>query len=189
MLCFKAPYFGSIRPSFVQLRPEYCEVRIRKRRAVLNHLGSVHAIAMCNMAELAGGVMTEVTIPPSHRWIPTGMTVKYLKKATTDLVAVATPDATLDWSADRVDYAVKVVVRDRSGWPVFEALITMRVSPKARMPAESSVSKGLLTRDLVNWPTADCVSLRERTPSVAEWPSRDLGPTFPSFPSSPSSPS
>ena len=67
LLCFKAPYFGSIRPAFVQLRPAYCEVRIRKRRAVLNHLGSVHAIAMCNMAELAGGVMTEVTIPASHR--------------------------------------------------------------------------------------------------------------------------
>jgi len=56
---------------------------------VLNHIGTVHAIAMCNMAELAGGTMTEVTVPATHRWIPKGMTVEYLKKAETDLIAIA----------------------------------------------------------------------------------------------------
>src|SRR5688500_19950659 len=86
LLCLKAPYFGSIRPRFVELRAGHCEVRMRKRRAVLNHIGSVHAVAMCNMAELAGGTMTEVSIPPTHRWIPKGMTVQYLKLARTDLV-------------------------------------------------------------------------------------------------------
>jgi acyl-coenzyme A thioesterase PaaI-like protein len=132
IVCAKAPYFGSIHPRFVELRPEYAEIRMRKRRAVLNHLGSVHAIAMCNMAELAGGTMTEVTIPATHRWIPTGMTVKYLKKATTDLVAIARPAATPDWSSSTVDYPVHVVVQDVAAVPVFEAAITMRVSPRAR---------------------------------------------------------
>lgn len=47
---------------------------------MLNHIGTVHAIAMCNMAELAGGTMTEVTVPSTHRWIPKGMTVEYLKR-------------------------------------------------------------------------------------------------------------
>ena len=87
LLCFKAPYFGSIRPQFEQLRPEHCQVRIKRRRAVLNHLGSVHAIAMCNMAELAGGTMTEVTVPSTHRWIPKAMAVQYLKMAKSDLIA------------------------------------------------------------------------------------------------------
>lgn len=129
LLCFKAPYFGSIRPRFEELRPEYCVVRIAKRRAVQNHLGTVHAIAMCNMAELAGGTMTEVTIPATHRWIPKGMTVEYLRKATTDLVAVATPESTPDWSVAG-EYKVKVVVSDQQEKPVFQALITMWVSPK-----------------------------------------------------------
>ena len=44
---------------------------------------------MCNMAELAAGIMSEATVPASHRWIPKGMTVEYLKKAGTDLRAVA----------------------------------------------------------------------------------------------------
>lgn len=129
MICAKAPYFGSIHPQFVELRPEYCEVRIRKHHAVLNHIGTVHAIAMCNMAELAGGLMTEVTVPTTHRWIPQGMTVEYLKKAETDLVAVATPSGAADWSKPG-PYLVDVVVKDKSGAAVFSAKITMHVSPK-----------------------------------------------------------
>jgi len=129
LVCLKAPYFGSIRPRFEDLRPEYCRLRIRKRRAVLNHIGTVHAIAMCNMAELAGGTMTEVTIPATHRWIPRGMTVEYLKKATTGLVAVATPESKPDWSAPG-DYRVNVLVTDRGNEAVFRAVITMWVSPK-----------------------------------------------------------
>lgn len=128
-LCLKAPYFGSIKPHFVELKPDYGEVSIRKRRAVLNHIGTVHAIAMCNMAELAGGTMTEVTVPPSHRWIPKGMTVEYLKKASSDLVAIATPAAKMDLSVAS-DYKVNVEVKDTSGDVVFRAFITMWISPK-----------------------------------------------------------
>lgn len=129
LICAKAPYFGSIRPKFAQLRPDYCEVGIRKRHAVLNHIGTVHAIAMCNMAELAGGLMTEVTVPTTHRWIPQGMTVEYLKKAETDLVAIATPAGVADWSKAG-PYLVDVVVKDTGGTVVFRASITMHVSPK-----------------------------------------------------------
>jgi len=129
LVCLKAPYFGSIRPRFEELRPEYCRIAIARRRAVTNHIGTVHAIAMCNMAELAGGTMTEVTIPATHRWIPKGMTVEYLQKATTDLVAVATPRSKPDWSVPG-DYEVNVTVSDRGNEPVLRAVITMWVTPK-----------------------------------------------------------
>lgn len=130
LLCLKAPYFSSVSPRFRQLRPGYCEVAVRKRRKVLNHIGTVHAIAMCNMAELAGGTMTEVTIPPTHRWIPKGMTVEYLKKATTSVVAIARPvEGTPDWGRAG-NYDVEVVVTDTHGERVFRAIISMWVSPK-----------------------------------------------------------
>ena len=129
LVCLKAPYFSSIQPVFEELKPGYCKIRISKRRAVLNHLGTVHAIAMCNMAELAGGSMTEVTVPPTHRWIPKGMTVGYLKKATTDLVAIAKPvEKNIDPQGG--EYPVRVEVLDTRGEPVFRALIAMWVSPK-----------------------------------------------------------
>ena len=128
-LCTKAPFFSSISPVVNDLVPGRCEVRVRKRRKVLNHIGTVHAIAMCNMAELSGGLVTDVTIPTTHRWIPKGMTVEYLKKAETDLVAVATPDGEADPDKG-AEYPVTVEVSDTKGDLVFRARINMWVSPK-----------------------------------------------------------
>ncbi|MEB2185112.1 hotdog fold domain-containing protein [Xanthomonas campestris pv. campestris] len=130
LLCLKAPYFGSISPRFEVLRPGQCVVAVRKRRKVLNHIGTVHAIAMCNAAELAGGTMTEVTVPATHRWIPRGMDVQYLKKATTAVVAEARPlDPSPTFDVAR-EYPVEVLIKDTAGDTVFRAVIAMWVSPK-----------------------------------------------------------
>ena len=129
LLCLKAPYFASIRPRFEALRPGYSEVHMTKRRAVLNHIGTMHAIAMCNMAELVGGTVTDATIPITHRYIPKGMTVEYLKKAETSLRAIAElePIPSLDGT---VELPVTVNVLDTRDQTVFRAVITMWVSPK-----------------------------------------------------------
>lgn len=128
-VCFRAPYFAGIRPAVVELRPGHCEVRMRKRRAVTNHLGTVHAIAMCNMAELAGGLAMDAALPGTHRWIPRAMSVEYLRKATTHLRAVAeVPPVQL--AAAAADVPVAVEVTDAAGERVFRAVITMRVTPR-----------------------------------------------------------
>ncbi len=124
-VCVVAPYFGSIKPHMTELRPNYCEVKMKKRRSVQNHFKTVHAIAMCNMAELAGGTMTDVSIPKGSRWIPTGMTVKYVKKAKTDLVGIA-DGSKIDWTTEG-DVVVPVVVTDTSGETVFTADISMNL--------------------------------------------------------------
>jgi len=129
-VCFKAPYFGTIAPRIVSLEPNRCEVRIADRRRVHNHIGTVHAIALCNLAELAAGVMTDATLPPSMRWIPKGMTVEYLKKATGTMHGVATPDVPLVESASGYELPVTVVVKNDAGEAVFRASIGMWVSPR-----------------------------------------------------------
>lgn len=129
LVAFKAPYFRSIKPTISRLEPGCCEVRMKKRWSVTNHIGTVHAIAMCNMAELAGGLMTDVSIPTSMRWIPKGMTVEYLKKAETGLVATATP-TTDAREGEAMDYPVRVSVQDTAGQEVFRATINMYLSPK-----------------------------------------------------------
>jgi len=129
-VCFKAPYFGTIAPHIVSLEPNRCEVRIRDRRRVHNHIGTVHAIALCNLAELAAGVMTDATLPPSMRWIPRGMTVEYLKKANGTMHGVATPDVPLVESASGYALPVTVVVKNDAGEAVFRASIEMWVSPR-----------------------------------------------------------
>lgn len=107
------------------MRPGYAEVTFPKRREVLNHLGTVHAIALCNAAELAAGTMTDASIPTGCRWIPRGMTVEYLAKAKGDVRAVADGSA-IDWSqTGDVKVPVVAYVGDT---PVFRAEITMYVS-------------------------------------------------------------
>jgi acyl-coenzyme A thioesterase PaaI-like protein len=129
-ICRKAPYFSTISPLFVALEVGRCEVRIRDRRRVHNHIGTVHAIALCNMAELSAGVMAEVTVPPGMRWIPKGMSVQYLAKAKGTMHALATPDSAVHESTSGYAWPVTVSVRDDGGQEVFRANIDMWVSPR-----------------------------------------------------------
>ena len=132
-LSLMAPYFLTIRPSLSHLEPGHVEVRIRKRWGVTNHLGTVHAIAMCNLAELAAGTCCELTIPDHLRWIPVGMTVSYLKLAKTDLHGRCVFDPELLTTTG--DKEIPVDVFDTSGVCVFTARIMMRVSE--RKPSRS----------------------------------------------------
>jgi hypothetical protein len=118
MICERAPYFKSIRPRFEELQPGRCVVTAPLRRAVKNHIGTFHAIAMCNMAELCGGLLTEVSVPQdTHRWIPKGL------RAVAELSPIPTFTAAQD-------LPVTVNVFDRQGQAVFRAVITMWVTPK-----------------------------------------------------------
>lgn len=126
-ICFKAPYFATIRPLVDQLEPGYCELHFIKRRPVTNHIGTIHAIAMCNAAELAAGLATEVTTPPNFRWIPKGMTVSYLKPARTNVTARARC-ALIGDLTDASTLQVSVDIYDLSDVPVFHAVIEMYVS-------------------------------------------------------------
>lgn len=124
-VCQAAPYFKSIRPHVTTLQPGLVKVFMRKRRAVENHLHTVHAIAMCNMAEMAGGLLTEVSVPAGARWIPSGMTVHYQAKAKTDLLATS-DGCGIDWRREG-NLVVPVRVTDTHGTEVFRADITMNV--------------------------------------------------------------
>ena len=125
MACKVAPYFSTINPLVSELRPGYASVQVPFSREITNHLGTVHAIALCNAAELAAGTMTDVSIPAGARWIPKGMTVEYLAKAKTDVKAVANGEA-IDWLTEG-DKIVPVDVHDAEGKKVFTARITMNV--------------------------------------------------------------
>jgi len=129
LVCWRAPYFASIRPLFVQLGDGSVEVRMRKRRSVTNHIGTVHAIAMANLCELAAGTMMEALLDPGLRWIPRAMTIRYLAKARSDVVARATMPVLPRGEAG--DAVVSVRVCDDQGMEVVQADITMYLSPRS----------------------------------------------------------
>jgi acyl-coenzyme A thioesterase PaaI-like protein len=127
----RVPYFASIMPHVVRMEPGFADVEVPKWFFVYNHLQTVHAIASCNAAEVAMGMLMEATVPTSHRWIPKAMNVQYLEKATTSLRAKARLDPVPDFDAiaEGVDVVVPVSVVDRDGTEVVHTDITCWVTP------------------------------------------------------------
>ena len=123
----KAPYFTTISPRIEELREGYARITIPKRRAVHNHIGTVHAIALCNLLEMCMGVMAEASIPKHLRWLPKGMTVRYTAKAGTDITGYAEVAAEA-WQPGEV--VVKVWATDSAGVTVIDGTITLHVTEK-----------------------------------------------------------
>ena len=123
----KAPYFKTVGATIEELRPNYARVSMKKRRAVQNHIGTVHVIAICNLLEIAMGVCAEASIPKHLRWIPKGMSVDYTAKAGSDITGVAEINPA-DWKPGDLD--VKVTATDTNGTPVVVGVIKLWISEK-----------------------------------------------------------
>jgi acyl-coenzyme A thioesterase PaaI-like protein len=124
---FKAPYFRTVNAIVEELRHNYARLKISKRRSVENHIGTVHVIAICNLLEMAMGVMAEASIPRHLRWIPKGMTVDYTAKAGSDITGIAEVVGG-EWKPGELE--VKVTALDASGMTVVKGTIRLWVSDK-----------------------------------------------------------
>lgn len=127
---FKAPYFLTLGARVQEIEPGRAVVTAKKRWHVRNHIGTFHAIAMCNMAELAMGMVAEATVPPSHSWIPKGIEARYLTRGETALTATATLDPIPEFGNEKFDADVQVVIRNTAGATITEATIPIRIAPK-----------------------------------------------------------
>ncbi|GAA1933942.1 hotdog fold domain-containing protein [Nocardioides hwasunensis] len=125
----KAPYFASIRPRFTVVEPNRAELVIRKRRRVHNHLGTVHAIAVCNGLEAAMGALAESSVPRERRWIPKGMEVAYTAKADSDITCIAETDPA-QWTSDDPELPVRVRGVRIDGTVVVEGVIRLHVTER-----------------------------------------------------------
>lgn len=130
-MCLRVPYFRTIVPSVREIKPGRCEVTSPKWWGVYNHIGTYHAIAACNLAEIAMGMLAEATLPSTHRWLPKGMTVEYVAKAETSLRAVAELPSIPDFGDEGFELPVPVTITDTAGKPVVIATITIWVTRKA----------------------------------------------------------
>ncbi|HMA13052.1 MAG TPA: hotdog fold domain-containing protein [Steroidobacteraceae bacterium] len=122
------PYSGSVRPRILVLEPGHAEVEIPDRRANRQHLGSVHAIALLNVAEQASGLAMLSGLPDGTRGIVTQISMQYVKKARGTIRAVshvAAPTVT-----DNVDFDVTADCFDRSGEVVARATVRWRLGPE-----------------------------------------------------------
>ena len=121
------PYSGSVGPRIRVLESGHAEVEIPDRRSNRQHLGSVHAIALINVAEQASGLAMLAGLPDGIRAIVTHISMQYLKKARGTIRAVSTvevPKVTVDTDID-----VTADCLDRDGAVVARATVRWRVGP------------------------------------------------------------
>jgi len=123
------PYSGTIGARVAELEPGWCRVTLRDRRRVRNHLASVHAMAVANLAEMASGLAVLVGLPPGVQGIVTGFSISYLKKARGLLTAECrVSGGGLNVTTER-EYEAPVSITDTQGDVVAHATARWRLRP------------------------------------------------------------
>lgn len=123
-----APYTGTMRAHVREIRPGYARVELPDRPRVRNHLRSIHAIALANLAELTGNLAVAYSIGDDERFIVSGLSIDYLKKARGTIIGES--EIVLPTGEARYEVQVPVVMRDSAGEVVARAKLRTLVGPK-----------------------------------------------------------
>jgi acyl-coenzyme A thioesterase PaaI-like protein len=128
-----APYTNTIGARVQELGPGHSRWVMRDRRKVRNHLNSIHAVALVNLAEVASGTAMLMGLSSDVRGIVTGLTIEYRKKARGTLTATCT--CTVPTVMSEMSFDVPAIITDSSGAVVAEAHVTWKLA--RRSPASS----------------------------------------------------
>ncbi len=123
-----APYSGTIGAEVVELERGYAKIQMQDRREVRNHLNSVHALAVSNLAELTSGLAMLYSVPENARSIITGLSVEFVKKARGILTAECSCD--VPETNQRREYQFEVNVKDATRDLVAKATVRWLVGPE-----------------------------------------------------------
>ncbi len=127
------PFAGTAGCRVETLTNNECVVKIKKRRKVGNHIGTLHAAAMALAAESATGFVTAMNIPDSRVLVIRNMNLTYLKRTKGDLTATATlSDADQERlkTEEKGDISVPVLIKDSEGTESVTAEMIWAWTPK-----------------------------------------------------------
>lgn len=123
------PYSSTTGARVVHLEPGRCRVRLRDRRKVRNHLRSIHAVALTNVGELAGGLAMLTALPPDVRGIVVRLDTSYTKKARGTVYATCECSVPEVRREEDVEHTVTAVLVDESDDEVARVRATWRLRP------------------------------------------------------------
>ncbi len=127
-LGFMIPYTGSVSSDVVHLEPGHAIVTLKDRRKVRNHLRSVHAIALANVAELSTGLAVLSGMPSGYNGILIGLDVTYTKKARGVLTIEC--QCTVPAFSERTEIPVETRIIDAAGDTVTTATARWLIGPQ-----------------------------------------------------------
>lgn len=124
-----APYTGTIDSRVEELEPGRSLVSLRDRKAVRNHLNSIHAVALSNLTEVAGSLAIIASMQPNTRMIPVRLETEYLKKARGTLTAAGSCEA--PEPGFEGELRGNVVIRDSGGDEVARGRVTVLIGSRS----------------------------------------------------------
>jgi uncharacterized protein (TIGR00369 family) len=122
-----APYTGTIGARIEELEPGRAQVTMRDRKAVRNHLNSIHAVALTNLVELTGSLSIIASLPPQTRMIPVRLEADFIKKGRGLLTAEA--NCIIPSSNEKAELAATVMIMDNGGDEVARGRVTVVIGP------------------------------------------------------------
>ena len=122
-----APYTGTIGLEVLDVEPGYARLQMKDRKKVRNHLNSIHAVALMNLAEATTGLAMSAGLPDGARGILKGLQMEYLKKAR----GLLTSECRIEVieSTERRELEIQGEICNRSGEVVARAVATWVVGP------------------------------------------------------------
>ena len=122
------PYTGSMNARFIELAPGYAKVQLREHRAIHNHLNSIHAVALINLAEVTSGLSLLMGLPRDMRGIPVHLSIDYHKKSRGLITCECrcTPPAT----SQRQEFDLTCTLKNEAGQLVADARAKWIIGPK-----------------------------------------------------------
>jgi acyl-coenzyme A thioesterase PaaI-like protein len=125
------PYTGALGSRVEHLEPGHARVTLRERRGVRNHLGSIHAVALANLAEVTSGLAMLTALPDNARGIVVHLGIEYLKKARGTITAECRCEAP---SGAEETVVLTSVLTDRDGAVVARADVRWLIRPLGSPP-------------------------------------------------------
>ncbi|MGX5174226.1 DUF4442 domain-containing protein [Aliikangiella sp. IMCC44653] len=111
-------FVGTAGVECVSLSQEKAIFKLKNRKKVRNHIGSVHAAATSLLAETASGLVLGMNIPDDKTPLMKSMHIDYIKRSSGDLLAeaiITQQQIEMLYQQDKGETLIQVKVTDQEG--------------------------------------------------------------------------
>ncbi len=122
----RAPLLRSLQVRFEELRVGLCRATLQLHRRVRTIEGDLDPVAIGALTQLAANMLVEVSVPEGVAWSGRGVTLEYLRAASSAVNALARLDKS-DWGQTAL-IGVPVTVSDAEGVEVARAVVSFAVA-------------------------------------------------------------
>ena len=129
LIPFINPYTGALKANVVEMRKGYVRMELRDRRAIRNHLNSIHAIALTNFGEFTSGLALISLFTENMRGIPIQIKINFLKKARGKLFAECSTQ--LPVFNDETEHTVTAILKDADNDEVANVIVVWKLGYKS----------------------------------------------------------